>query len=75
LALNWVRIAWTLAFAVLGLLAFFVYIDYSNQARQREAEIEAALGMKAGPGAGKPTAKAATTRPLPRRSRKYRMKR
>jgi len=77
LALNWLRVAWTLAFAILALLAFFVYLDYSNEFRQRSAELERIAGS--GPGEaskGKSPARAAgPPRTLPRRSRKYRMRR
>ena len=77
LALNWVRVAWTLAFAILALLAFFVYIDYSNLFRERSAELEGMMASGPGKaGGGKSGAKPTTSpRSLPRRSRKYRMRR
>lgn len=75
--LNWVRVAWTLAFAILALLAFFIYIDYSDEFRQRSAQLEQIAGTARGKASqGKSSTKAGgQPRPLPRRSRKYRMRR
>lgn len=72
------RISWTLAFTVLGLMVFFIYIEYMSEFRARSKEFEAFAATSPGPrgeGKEKPIKAVAPPRPLPRRSRKYRMRR
>ena len=77
MALNWVRIAYTLALAVLALMGFFVYSEYATRFKQRYAGVKVQKDVSSGvkhvaKPAGRPSGKPPK---LPKRSRKYRTRR
>lgn len=77
MAVNWIRLAWTFAFAALGLMAFFVYTEYAARFKEHYGDVKVERDVGSGV---KHVAKAAgrtpgTPRKMPRRSRKYRTRR
>ncbi|MBU7004268.1 MAG: hypothetical protein HXS50_01780 [Theionarchaea archaeon] len=76
MAFNWARVAWTISFAVLALMAIFIYTEYSNRFRDRFAHVKIEPGVTSGvKRVDKPAekSKGPPTR-LPRRSRRYRVR-
>ena len=74
MALNWARVAWTISFAVLAILAIFIYVEYYQRFRDRYGDIkvqpDATSGVKR---VGKPAKKPERPPSHPsRRSRRYR---
>ncbi len=74
MAVNWARLAWTFAFAVLAVMAFFVYNEYAARFKERYGNVKVQRDVGSGV---KHVAKAASRpsrapRKIPRRSRKYR---
>jgi hypothetical protein len=77
MAYNWARVAWTISFAVLAIMAIFVYTEYSNRFRDRYGDIkvqpDATSGVRR---VDKPAKKPEGPPPHPgRKSRKYRKRR
>ncbi len=77
MAVNWARLAWTLAFAVLALMAFFIYTEYAQRFKERYGDIkvqpDVGSGVKRTPkSVKKPQGAPPKAR---RRSRKYRRRR
>ena len=74
--MNWVRLAWTFAFAVLALMAFFIYNEYAARFKEHYGSVKVERDVGSGVkhvarAAGRPAAQ----RRVPRRSRKYRTRR
>ena len=75
--LNWVRVAWTVGIAALGFIVFFIYLEYDSEYQRRLSEL-GPIGAKAAakaPSKTVPTSAAASKRRLPKRSRRYRLRR
>ena len=73
MAVNWSRLAWTIGLAALGLLAFFIYVEYMQRYRANSDLVEKKTRRTAQ--AQQPKAKPTPSRRLPRSSRKYRKRR
>jgi len=75
--LNWVRVAWTVGIAALGFIVFFIYLEYDSEYQRRLSEL-GPIGAKAAakaPAKTVPTSPAASKRRVPKRSRRYRLRR
>jgi hypothetical protein len=74
MAFNWARVTWTISFAVLALLAIFIYTEYSNKFHDRFANLKVEPGATRGvKRVDKPAEKSEGPPPrLPRRSRRFR---
>jgi len=68
---NWVRLSWTLAVAALGLMVFFIYMEYISTFQQKYGNIE----VHGESGATVVEKREPTRRRLPRKSRRYRLRR
>ena len=77
MAVDWGRVAWTVAFALIALLAFMVYMEFSGRYKEKYANLrtpsDLARGVKRVEGAVKRPQTTAYRRT--RRSRKYRRRR
>jgi hypothetical protein len=74
MAFNWARVAWTISFAVLALMAIFIYTEYANRFRDRFSDVKIGPDVTSGvKRVDKPAEKPEGPPPrLPKRSRRYR---
>lgn len=68
---NWVRLSWTLAVVVLALMVFFIYTEYVSTFQRKYGNIE----IHGESGTAVVKKKEPTRRRVPRRSRRYRLRR
>ncbi len=73
---NWVRVAWTVGIAALGFIVFFFYIEYDEEYKRRLSEL-GPIATKVSPGtpSKRPSPASTPKRKLPKKSRKYRLRR
>lgn len=73
MSINWVRLAWTLAFTILSIMVVFIYLEYSANFRERYGDLKVSeLGAESK--IVQPDKKGPAHH-IPKKSRKYRRRR